>query len=548
MNNLQELHALFNYATSGKVLGTHKDFQKTFGRPIETARSADANEFEIQAGEQAMADLQQTIGPFLLQRLKKDHLAHRLPKKRDYVLWTNLSPLQRKRYSDYVQSKDSAIADFFSGKVTSPLFAITWLQKLCGHPLLATDTDNTLPDDDEKEEGKTLVELVHRDPNELVRDSAKLRVLNDLMNFLHKKGHRMLIFSQSTKVLDIIHCVLKNRFNLSRIDGKTKEKDRQRFVDEFNHKKSQIDVMLVSTKAGGQGLTLTGADICIMYDPSWNPAEDSQAVDRVYRIGQKKEVTVFRLITAGTVEEKRYEKQIHKDGIRRAVFTNTGSDTTKYFTKEELIRKKVFVLGEEGECEFLSKLEERGQSFDENENPECSFTWHAGVVGQSSHDMVYSFGDDWNADTKKERATPSAHPFSSPTKTDNRLFLTSNGGAVKPSSPQRKVMGKAQRVLARGDIRSVLKDKQDKENKRALPNIPLVDKAMAKTDPIEFISGQMLEEILARIEHLGAARKVGKAHELAMNLVQEHFGAIPDYEKDGVHRRIASVSHASGWL
>jgi DNA excision repair protein ERCC-6-like len=453
MNNLKELHALFNFATSGKVLGTHKEFHEAYVKPIEAARSADAEEWEITAGEQAMIALQRKINPYFLQRLKKDHLTDKLPKKREYVLWTNLSPVQRQKYSEYVQSKDSAIADYFSGVVTSPLFAISWLQKLCGHPLLAATDDSTLPEDDDPDDEKPTKpsrELANYDPKELMRDSAKLQVLHDLMDFLKSKGHRTLIFSQYTKVLDIIHCVLKDRFTLSRIDWKTKEKDRQRFVDEFNRKDSQFDAMLVSTKAGGVGLTLVGADTCIVYDPSWNPAEDAQAVDRAYRISQDKEVTVYRLIAAGTVEEKRYEKQIHKDGIRRAVFTNTGNDTAKYFTKQELIHRKVFVLGEEGECEFLDKLAQRGLAFDPNEIPSHNFSFHNGVVGQSSHDIVYSC-TDWNGETKKGGA-PTAHPFSSPTKTAK--WLAAEKPAPKPSIPspsipsKKQTLGKAQRVLA----------------------------------------------------------------------------------------------------
>ena len=110
-------------------------------------------------------------------------------------------------------------------------------------------------------------------------------------------------------MLDIIERVLES-IPFSRIDGSTKETERQRRVDDFNSSKGRTEVMLLSTKAAGIGLTLTGADRAIIYDPSWNPAEDAQAVDRCYRIGQKKEVTVFRFITAGTVEEQMYEKQV----------------------------------------------------------------------------------------------------------------------------------------------------------------------------------------------------------------------------------------------
>jgi DNA excision repair protein ERCC-6 len=110
-------------------------------------------------------------------------------------------------------------------------------------------------------------------------------------------------------MLDIIEEVFDGAVTYLRIDGQTAEKSRQRNVDYFNDKESAIDCMLLSTKAAGVGLTLNGANRAIIYDPSWNPAEDAQAIDRCYRIGQSKNVTVYRMITCGTVEEKMYEKQ-----------------------------------------------------------------------------------------------------------------------------------------------------------------------------------------------------------------------------------------------
>lgn len=223
--------------------------------------------------------------------MKVDYMADDLPTKSEFVVWTHISQTQRDMYEKFVNAKDSAVADVLSGLKTSPLEAVTWLKKLCGHPILVSD-----------DRQKSAVSF---QPSELKRHSSKLQVLDALVDDLCKKGHRMLIFSQSTKMLDIIQRVLVERVHgISRIDGKTKEKDRQRLVDEFNDKGSPIQVMLLSTGAGGIGLTLTGADRAIIYDPSWNPAMDSQAVDRCYRIGQEKPVKVFRLIAAGTVEEK----------------------------------------------------------------------------------------------------------------------------------------------------------------------------------------------------------------------------------------------------
>jgi SNF2 family DNA or RNA helicase len=268
-----------------------QSFGRRFQTPIEDARSKDATKFQIQAGQKANEELQKKLRPYLLQRLKVDNMADELPTKSDFVVWTHISQTQREMYETYINAKDSAVADILSGLKTSPLEAVTWLKKLCGHPILVSDklknSAATLP------------------PSELIRYSSKLQVLDALVEDLRKNGHRMLIFSQSTKMLDIIQRVLLERVHgLSRIDGQTKERDRQRFVDEFNEKGSTIEVMLLSTGAGGTGLTLTGADRAIIYDPSWSPAQDAQAVDRCYRIGQEKPVSVYRLIAAGTVEEK----------------------------------------------------------------------------------------------------------------------------------------------------------------------------------------------------------------------------------------------------
>ncbi len=267
MNNLKDLHTLFDFATSGKVLGLHKDFLNEFGNPIEAARSADAEDFQVKRGESAMLELQQLIQPYFLQRLKSEYLKEALPPKHEYVLWTNLSPSQRYSYEEYVQSEQ--VSSIVGGEAKSPLFAITWLQKLCGHPLLV-----------EKDTVEQIENFDDHDIDELMEASAKLSVMYHLVDALILKGHRTLIFSQSTTVLDIIERVLKDEYNLSRIDGQTKGKDRQTFVDEFNQPDSDVEIMLISTKAGGQGLTLTGADSCIVYDPSWNPAEDAQAVGK----------------------------------------------------------------------------------------------------------------------------------------------------------------------------------------------------------------------------------------------------------------------------
>jgi len=495
MNNLKELHTLFNFATSGKVLGTLQEFQKKYGKPIEAARSVDADEYMVQLGEEAMQELQQLIQPYFLQRMKSEYLSEALPPKYEYVLWTNLSPLQRRMYTEYIESE--TVSSILGGEAKSPLFAITWLQKLCGHPLLV-----------QGETVKSIDNFDEHEPNELMDASAKLKVMYNLVKALICNGHRTLIFSQSTKVLDIIEKILKEKFKLSRIDGKTKEIDRQKQVDEFNEAESDVNIMLISTKAGGQGLTLTGADSCVVYDPSWNPAEDAQAVDRCYRLGQKKKVQVFRLITAGTVEEKRYEKQIHKDGIRRAILTNTGNNTAKYFTNEEL-RKKVFILGDEGECEFLEKLELlRGFSYDPDKNPDHSHESLEGVVGQSSHDIVYSLPEDFYLDNEMIMS-PSQQPFSSP-----------------PTATKWFTKNKSKSNV--------------NENKRTNGSI--------KTGNAKFGSLNSLKTTFSRVENLCIAGKKEQAVRLLMDLLDNKDGNMTKSDVMKVHELISSITSELGWL
>jgi SNF2 family DNA or RNA helicase len=213
--------------------------------------------------------------------MKNAEFAKCLPKKTELVVWAHLSHVQRELYESYLVD-GGQVSAVLSGETRSPLQAITYLKKLCDHPSLVTDE--------------------HARRGSELNKSAKLDILLQLMKSLRKDGHRCLIFSPSTKILDIIEVSLSQTIKLARIDGSTKGKDRQSIVDNFNREGSVIDAMLLSTKAAGIGLNLTSADSAIIFSPSWNPADDSQAVDRCYRIGQRKDVVVYRFITAGTVE------------------------------------------------------------------------------------------------------------------------------------------------------------------------------------------------------------------------------------------------------
>jgi SNF2 family DNA or RNA helicase len=273
---LQELWSLFDFATRGRLLGPLNAFKGKFSKPIEKARDKKATSWEVQKGQQMNEQLQKLLRPYFLQRLKVDYLMDQLPPKQEMVVWTDLSADQRDRYSAFIQGERSIVRAILSG-ATSALVSVTWLKKLCGHPLLV---DEQFAEDADKTNSLRAA-LRSMDREDVLEQSEKLRIVAELIDEFRLNGHRTLVFSQSTRMLDILQSVLSSsRGRVSRIDGSTKEKDRQWLVDEFNSKRSSHDVMLLSTKAAGVGLTLTGADRVILYDPSWNPSEDGQAVDR----------------------------------------------------------------------------------------------------------------------------------------------------------------------------------------------------------------------------------------------------------------------------
>lgn len=216
--------------------------------------------------------------------------------KYDWIVWVKLTDDQVKMYKDYLATNVVRQAVREADVHGGPLVKLNNLKKLCGHPLLLPSSA--------VDGGQQLVDITTVEESILMEVSAKMSCLVHLLEQLKREGHRTLVFSQSTRLLDIIQRILIHRnFRLARLDGNVKMKDRDAIVDTFQNS-TTIDVMLLTTGVGGVGLTLTNADRVVIYDPNWNPAVDSQAIDRAYRIGQSKDVIVYRLITCGSVEEK----------------------------------------------------------------------------------------------------------------------------------------------------------------------------------------------------------------------------------------------------
>lgn len=219
---------------------------------------------------------------FILRRYKKDVLDD-LPEKEEQIIYCSFDEPQRQLYNNMLESIKYEInrkSDRYEIKSNAiALNGLKYLQEICCHP-----------------------DLISKEYNKNhCRDSAKLDQLLMMVNELYMTGHKIVVFSSFTRMLGIINKELtKRHFNIFYLDGKTT--NRQNVVDEFE--KSNDGVFLISLKAGGVGLNLVSADTAIIYDPWWNPAVEKQAEDRIYRIGQKRKVTVFKLIVADTIEEK----------------------------------------------------------------------------------------------------------------------------------------------------------------------------------------------------------------------------------------------------
>ncbi|RWA08923.1 hypothetical protein EKO27_g6189 [Xylaria grammica] len=307
-NNLVELWSLFDFIYPMR-LGTLVDFRKQIEIPIKIGGYANASHLQIMTAEKTAQALKENISPYLLQRLKVD-VATDLPKKREQVLFCKLTQLQYETYRLFLDSKE--MGNVLKGN-TQSFFGIDRLRKICNHPDLVDPT----------------TKVRHPQSWGAPNKSGKMQVLKALLGMWKKLGHKTLLFSQTVQMLDILDQFVRNLGNIQylRMDGKTPIRLRQVLVDKFN-KTPDIDLFLLTTKVGGLGVNLTGANRVIIYDPDWNPSTDVQARERAWRLGQKKDVTIYRLMTAGTIEEKIYHRQIFKQFLSNKVLKDPKHRTT----------------------------------------------------------------------------------------------------------------------------------------------------------------------------------------------------------------------------
>ena len=365
------------------------------------------------------------------------HAPQQLGTKNDLIVWLPLRPAQERLYRAFLKSNTVRSA---LNKTGSALSAINILKKICDHPALclaitetsaadaaatshvARSSPSRSPARDGREEGEEGDEeeedgdkrearrlavaaavaaagLTESDLGGAPDASGKCAFLMSLIRHLARSGHRTLVFSQSRAMLDVLESAARaDGHDLVRIDGKVPADERHARVERFQSTPS-IPLALLTSQVGGLGLTLTAADRVVIYDPAWNPAADSQSVDRAYRIGQTRDVVVYRLVTCGTVEEKVYRRQVFKGGLSRAG-TQDGNHF-RYFSADET--SQLFEFSEDAargsktqaELERLHAHQRRWTA--ELANVEAPVIERLGCVGVSDHDLLFSKEDSTKA-------------------------------------------------------------------------------------------------------------------------------------------------------
>lgn len=401
-NNLHELWALLNFLLPD-VFGDAEAFDQWFSN-----QQADQ--------DTVVQQLHKVLRPFLLRRVKSDVEKSLLPKK-EVNLYIGMSEMQVLWYKKILE-KDIDAVNGAAGKRESKtrlLNIVMQLRKCCNHPYLFEGAEPGPP---------------YTTDEHLVTNAAKMVMLDKLLKRMQAQGSRVLIFSQMSRVLDILedYSVMRG-YQYCRIDGSTAHEDRIAAIDTYNKPGSEKFLFLLTTRAGGLGINLTSADVVVLYDSDWNPQADLQAMDRAHRIGQTKQVKVFRLVTENAIEEKVLERAAQKLRLDQLVIQQgrAQQQSKNATSKDELLSmiqhgaEKVFqnqggniglgtdmsdddidaILkkGEERTAELNSKYEKLGIDDLQKFTSDSTYEWN----GETFAPRKKQVGVNWINPAKRER-------------------------------------------------------------------------------------------------------------------------------------------------
>lgn len=341
-NDLSEYFALLNFANP-ELLGSRTEFRKNFEIAILKGRDAEATEKQQQEANEKLSQLSALVSRFIIRRTN-DLLSKYLPVKYEHVVFCKMSAFQLDLYRLFIRSPE--IKKLLRGTGSQPLKAIGILKKLCNHPDLLD-----LPNDLEGSEEYFPEAYTPRDRRYVNPElSGKMMVLQRFLETIRATSNdKIVLISNYTQTLDVFERMCRaNRWGMFRLDGTMTINKRQKLVDRFNDPEGKEFIFLLSSKAGGCGLNLIGANRLVLFDPDWNPASDQQALARVWRDGQKKSCFVYRFIATGSIEEKILQRQSHKQSLSSCV-VDEAQDAARHFSGEDL--RALFTFKEETACD-----------------------------------------------------------------------------------------------------------------------------------------------------------------------------------------------------
>ncbi|KAF8819134.1 putative Chromodomain-helicase-Dna-binding protein 3, partial [Cardiosporidium cionae] len=390
--------------------------------------------------EQTIEHLKRELQPHILRRIKKDVLCGKIPKKKEQIIRVENSKAQKDFYKRiYLKNREALQGK--SGKqirLNSLRNIVMQLRKCCNHLYLFESSCPPCNNDE--------------DFADMLAASGKLQLLHRMLTILKKRGHRVLIFSQFMRMLDILEEYLWYAgYGFERLDGSTTAVDRQHAIDRFNNQIGRKFVFLLSTKAGGLGINLTSADTVIIYDSDWNPHNDLQAQARAHRLGQKKRVAIFRFVTRATVEERIVEiarnklvldqvitgrvKPAEVDYILKAgakeIFSENAEDRAIYYDEVQL---EAILDREENDTAEEKKDGSSTKENVEGTSSECSESEELGVL--DAFKVAHYETIDINAfdDTEEEKSKLFWNTILEEKGFDDEQFLYNNGGLGFASS------------------------------------------------------------------------------------------------------------------
>ncbi|KAJ9582992.1 hypothetical protein L9F63_022677, partial [Diploptera punctata] len=336
-NDLLEYYSLVQFVNQG-ILGTAQEFRRKFETPILRAQDSLATPDERKKGQECLEELASIVNRCLIRRTSA-LLSKYLPVKVEQVICVGLTDVQHKMYSNFIASDavKRTVRGGSGGKVSlSALSAITTLKKLCNHPDLVFDKVEA--EEDGFQGAKTLLPDKYNPGKVVIPElSGKLAVLDCLLAVVKATTQdKVVLVSNYTQTLDLFERLSKHRgYQYVRLDGSMTIKKRAKVVEKFNDPTSSDFIFMLSSKAGGCGLNLIGANRLVMFDPDWNPANDDQAMARVWRDGQRKQCYIYRLLCTGTIEEKIFQRQAHKKALSSSVVDNE-EDVARHFSLADL--------------------------------------------------------------------------------------------------------------------------------------------------------------------------------------------------------------------